>query len=450
MSVVITYNGYTLPIPLGKFTFRELKDSAQFSSEFAIDPANVSSAIDSLQPDDKAFTILTTIGSFSRSFTLATNAVALVVDVQKVGNALDSQGRQKLRFSVNIEKQDLTRASGEDGFREYFVTADTNVVGLKTVTFEGLVTAAGATGAESNFDTNIAGIESAFLTAFGGVYEDPDEQKRFLRRDLDTLLSFRRIHVQLAEAVNSLDAGDSETRDAQLHFTTWEITQETLNEKGNDDPNVREYSVTFGVLVNIAKTFDQTVAEQTILGLILKRLKSQFGEDGVIPIGTNQVRFSSTNRTAGGVYRFRANQGDVTVNFVETVILDVAFARGEKVLNGRDFEGQLWSPGLSGKITQIVLHKMQGTPPPVPPAPVLAGGFPDGTILVAETRQIVAGSTNVGRGDVGIGSNTGEQVVDYENTFTTVWIIHTPPQNIEIPTVTGVEGDRARSMGLYQ
>lgn len=449
MSVVVTYNGYTLPLPLGKFTFRELKDSAQFSTDFAIDPADVATAIAALEPDDKAFTILTTIGSFSRSFTLATNAVALVVDIQKQGSGLDSQGRQKLRFSVNIEKQDLTRASGEDGFREYFVTADTNPIGLKVVTFEGLVTATGATGAESNFDTNIGGIETTFLTAFGGVYEAPLEQKRFLRRNLDTLLSFRREHVQLAEEVNVINSSDVESRDSEIHFMQWNIGRETENEKGNDDPNVRHYAVEWGAQLNIAKSFSVALAEQAILGLIIKRLKAQFGEDGVIPVGANSVKFSSTNRTAGGVYRFRANQGDVTIRYVETIIQDIQFARSEKVLNGRDFENQLWTPGMSGKITQIVEHKMQGVPAPIPPAPVIAGGFPDGTILVAESRQVVAGSTNIGRGEIGDGSNAAEQTIDYDRTFTTVWIIHTPPQNIELPTVTGVKGDRARSIGLY-
>lgn len=449
MSVTITYNGYTIPLPLGKFTFRELKDSVQFSTAFAIDPADVATAISSLEVEDKAFSIVTSLGGFSRSFTTATNAVALVVDVQKEGSGLDSQGLQRLRFSVNIEKQDLTRASGEDGFREYFVTADTSVVGLKTLRFDGVVTATGGTGAESNYDTNIDSIASAFKTAYGGVYEEPRDSKRFLRRDTDTILQFTREYIQLAEEVNALDSGGSESRDDEVHFTSWLIERDHTNEKGNDDPNVREYTVEWGASLNISKSFSVGLAEQTILGLIIKRLKSQFGESGIIPHQNNRVRFSSTNRTAGGTYRFRANQGDVTVRYVETIIEDYQFARGEKLLSGNDFEGQLWTPGISGKITQVVEHKQQGTPPDIPPAPVIAGGFPNGTLLVAESRQIVSGSSIVGREDVGIGSSTADVVDDYEKTFTTVWIIHTPPESVEIPTVTGVKGDRARSVGLF-
>lgn len=446
MSVSISYNGYSIPLPLGKFQFRELKDSARFSTDFAIPPGDVATAVAALEPDDKSFSISTTAGGFSRAFTLATNAVALVAEVEKVGSPLDSEGLQKLRFSVVIEKQDLTRAAGEAGFREYFVTADLNPNGLKVISIEGIVTSTGATGAETNYDNNIDTIANAFLTAFGGVYESPLEQKKFLRRNLDTLLSFRREYVQLAEEFNKLVAG-VDTLDTQILFTKFVVVEETVNEKGNDDPNLKTYAIEWGATLHKSKSFSKSEVEENILGLVLKRLTSDFGES-VILIGSNQISWSRTNLQAGARWLFRADQGGVTINFVETIIQDILFAQSEKLLNGRPFEGQMWSAGLSGKITQVVEHTTQDAPPEVPSPPVLAGGFPAGAKLVAESRQIVEGSTNVGR-SVGSGGSEGRTTVDYTRTFTTVWNIHVPPEDVQIADVAGVVGDLERSIGLY-
>lgn len=445
MSVAISYNGYSLPIQLGKVSFDRGYGRATFSAEFAIPASSVESAISTLKIWDQEFIINTDNWDFTAN--LSTNATALRSSVVKVGTTLDSRGRQRLRLTVIM---DLWADRGGDGyFREWTATISTDEQGRSTVVIEGAVTKGGGSTAVENYNAGIAAKESGFLTIAGGTYETPAEVLAPIDRN-NAELRFRRTSVELLETVNLADAAATETRNTNIIFTSWRIERSTVNEKGNDDPNVKLYRLTWGAKLKQGYGGVISVLEADIVALVIKRLKSQFSETGDLAIiGTDSIGYSSTGQEASASWILRVANSS-TVSYAESVEMPQELLTWLKVMDGNDNTVELYSPGIVTEINQIVSHVMENQQPPIPQPPMIAGDFgPGARLWLKRVVPKYYEPTRVGR-SIGLGDNATAPALDYKLEYTATFVLRVPPQNT--PTraqVTGPKGDLSRSMQLF-
>lgn len=444
MSVTITYNGYALPIQLGKINFHREYARCTFSTEFAIAPSGVAAAMDTLKIWDQTFSIVTS--NWSESFSITTNAVAIRSNVDKAGTTLDSRGRQRLRLTIIVEL--YADRAGDSGFREWSASCDTNEQGRRVVTVEGVVTGTNGATAKANFDSGIATRENAFLTLYGGTYEAPATVHNGLDRN-NNILHFRRTHAELLEVYNRTTSGGTDQRNTDLLFVSWNIQRATVNERGSADPGVRYYRVSWGARLKSGVSSPISALETELVAIVIKRLKSQFSETGTLAIvGEDTINYTSTQQEAAASWVFRVAQSP-TVSYREVLSAPFQLATTEKVMDGQDHTVEMHSAGALMEVHQDVTHVMEGALPPTPPPPVIAGDFAEGTELVLKSAVPSYTIDYIGR-TLGHGDNASQQVVQHTLSWQAVWQVRKPPSNTPLRReVSGLKGDKGRAFALF-
>jgi hypothetical protein len=446
MAVSITYNSQALANQIGRLSFQRTKTQATLSVEFAPDASNVETVIAALQKWDKDLVISTT--GWSQTFKLndTSSAVAFVscrTAVDKTGSVLDSSGRKRLRFTAILELQDVD----DDGFMDWAASCEEDVQGRKTVTVTGLVTAKNSANAKTQFEADIATIEGAFLTLYGGTYEQPytvhDGMDRYKGR-----FQFARVHTQLLETVNQYSdtgSGDVENLDTDIRFVSWGIRRTTVMERGNDDAHVSFYSIRWGAVLAAGKTGIISQYDAGIRALVIKRLRDQFGDTGKLVLRNDDVDYSSTDQSCSANWIARV-VGGTTVSYSETIRMPLKLADYDKVMSGGDFDIEPYSPGMMGEIIQTVEHVSQDVVPPIPPAPLI-GGLAIGAKLVLLELDPEWGSVNLGRDDGGDGTNSVATAIDYSLKCIARYAIRKPPGFTPIESVPqGARGKPSKAV----
>lgn len=438
MAVSISYNSQSLSPQLGKVRFSEAYDRVTFSGQFAVAPGSLGGVLDALNKWDKALNI--TSAGFTRNYSISTNAVAIRTVAEKVGSALDSTGNFRVAFTAIVERR--ADASGDNGWREWSATCAETEQGVKVLTVSALVTADSGgqalANAEADIDTQAAGFMSLFsLTA--AELEEPTTTLQDLDRH-NNIVRITKTWAELFEAVNQATDGDTESRNANLVFTRWEIEEQVQEERGSAiDVPVRFYNLRWGCLFKKGFSLDSATIEGALLAIVVKRLLSQFGEvsDPVL-VGSSAIRISSTLNSASASWTFRV-AGAGLLFHSEVLELDMALTQFVKVHDGEDFTGEIVSAGAQGVIVQNVTVIEQDAPPGIPAAPLLAG-FGEGLQLVLAHVNVQRASQTAGR-TVGLAASSARSALDNSAVFRLTWHLRKQPQNSPLANrVTGVRG----------
>lgn len=421
MTVAITYNGQALDNQIGRISFQRDKAQASLSVEFAPDADQVEAVAAALKKWDKTLVIQTE--EWSQTFKLNDNSgaiayVACRTSVVKAGSVLDSNGRKRLRFTALMELQSVD----DDGFRDWSASCEEDSQGRKVVTVTGVVTGSGSTSAKDQFESNIAAIEGAFLTLYGGTYEKPvtriDDVDRYTGRYV-----FSRTHVQLLE-VNNIRSAGSESRDAEIIFPQFSIRRSTQLDRGSDHAHVRHYTVTWNATFSVGKTGIIGLYDTTIRALLIARINSQFGNDSTLALLQDEIDYSSTAQAASGVWVVRA-AGSSTLRYREEIEVVMKFADYDKVFDGQDLGIEAYSAGMTMEVIQTVEHVTQNTAPPIPPAPLIAGLAAGAALVLLEARPKWGDS----RKGIATGDGTDQAAVVKDNQLTWVarYAVRKPP-----------------------
>ena len=446
MTVSVTYNGTSPGTPAGKIRYSEAYDRAVFSGDFYMDPNDYAAKVDSLNEWDGILAI--TSGNWSRSFDVTSNAVALRSTLEKLGSPIDSGSLIKVRLTVIVER--IADNAGDFGWREWSANLAEDEQGAKTLTITALVTAtAGATALE-NFDTRIASIQTGFLALHGLVLADMEEPATVFRDNdrFNNIVRVERRLVQLFEIANVADAGGSETKETTAIFTDWEVRLVTQEEQGHEDGPTKLYTCRWASLVALGTNITREDIEGRFAALVIKRLKTVFGEGtDLVLMGSAEVNISTTKGVIGATWVFRVLGGTV-VSFVEELEVDITVMQFIKNHSGIDFEGEFFSPGIQGVIIQTVTVVEQNGLPDTPGAPILLG-FGAGVGLGLLRAQVRKGVVNVGR-EIGLGSNVTVAAQDTAVVFRYTWGLRRPPSNSPLENVvSGVRGDPNRALRLF-
>lgn len=428
MAVSITYNSQSLANQIGRISFQRDKGQAVFSIEFAPASSDVESVITALKKWDKTLVIST--ANWSQTFKLNDNSGALAyvtcrTSVEKAGiSALDNTGRKRLRFTAIIELQSVD----DDGFRDWSADCDTDAQGRKVVTVTGVVTGSGSTSAKDQFENNIAAIENAYLTLWGGTYEKPVTRVASVDRYTGRHV-FSRTHVQLLE-VNNVKSSGTESRDTDIIFPTFSIRRSTQLERGRAHPHVKFFAVRWSATFSVGKTGIISLWDTTIRALLVARINSQFGNSRSLVMVQDEIDYSSTEQSASGQWVVRAAGGD-TVSYVEEIEAPFKVADYDQVMNGVDFNVEAYGAGIIMEIIQNVVHVQQGSAPPIPPAPIVSG-------LVAGAKLVLLegtpkwGSTRRGVSS-GSGGDTVDEVEDHTLTWKARYVVRKKPEGSPVP-----------------
>lgn len=445
MAVSITYNSQSLANQISRISFQRDKAQAVLSVEFAPAAGDVETVVAALKKWDK--TLVISSGGWSQTYKLndtsgAIGYVTCRTSVEKAGSVLDSSGRKRLRFTAIIELQSVD----DDGFRDWSAICETDVQGRKTVTITGIVTGQGSTSAQDNFDTNIASIEGAFLTLYGGTYEQPVT----LQEDVDRhngRFRFTRVHAELLETVNQYSdpgGGLAENRDSDIRFVNWDIRRTRVLDRGRNHPHVSFYTVSWSAVLAKGKTGFTAQYDGALRALVIKRLKAQFGVSSKLVLRQDDVTYSSTRQSAGATWTARVVGGS-TISYVETLRTPFKLADYDKVMSGNDFEVEPYSPGLIGEVIQKVEHITQDAAPPIPPAPVIAGLLADAKLVMLEMDPEWS-STNVGKAE-GANNEVTAEAVDHTLKYTARFVIRKRPSVTDVESVPqGARGKPSKAV----
>lgn len=371
----IVYNGVTLTNPLGKVSFSDGERSLTFSADFAVTPATLDATVTSLSAWDKAFSI--TSGGWTKSFALNTGSVtnamtAARTTVEKLGDALDSSGLKRLRFSVEIFRQSRDSA----GFREYTVTGEITPQDNQIVTISGEVTAQGTTLAKAVFDAGITAIESFWMTGGSAIFPATYEKVETTFQEIDRYAGrfrFNRVYTELFIAQNVIDEGaPNNGRDPQIIFPRWSITRNKTFRRGRDgDSPVVAYNVRWSAQFAKAKSESGVITqfEDKVRVFVHDKLATIFGvsADSLI-FESDSIEYDRTQQTANANWVVSL-AGTDTVSYVENVKINIKFLDSDKFTDGRDFTVQFKSPGARGRVEQSVTHVQRNSTPPLPAAP---------------------------------------------------------------------------------
>lgn len=412
-GATVTYNGLALPQQLGKIAYTQSDRQATFSTEFAISPGSAQSSMQTWREWDQEFSIS---GTWSETYKLndtGSGAIAFTAartSCEKVGSNLDSEGRQRVRFSIVMDLQ----TTGASFFREYFVGEDINEQGARKVSISGEVTGDSTTSATAKFNAGIAAIEATWLSLFGGTYETP----RTILSDVDRhngILRFNRTHVELIDPNNI-----PSSRDSTIIFPIWSITRlrDLTKGTGGDDTYETIYRCKWAATLEKDKSGFISQYDGAIREHVLSRLISIFGEDLPLILLTDEIDYNRTQQTASGNWSISTTDGD-TVAYKETISVRGKLLDWEKIHDGEAFTGALFTAGAELDVVQDVTHVTRRTLPPTPGKPIISG-FGGGVPLALLTFQ--ADYEDDFRSEV-VGGSTGQTEADTLET-TLTWSGH--------------------------
>lgn len=451
MSISISYNGQSLTPTLGKIRYSETVDKATFQVDFYTAASGLAALLDALNDWDQDLSI--TSGDFTRSYSVDSNtAVAIRTTAAKAGHMMDATDGSKVRVTFTAIVERIADTSGDNYWREWSCTVAENEQGANVLTMKALVTAGGGNSAQDNYDAQASTRVGVFMTALGlssSDFEDPNTTYEEIDRHQHITL-VTSTYVQLYETVSKIDSGDSESKDTSTVFVDWDIDEITQEERGHDQGQVKLYRVRWGARVKLSASLTKSQIEADFLGIVIKRLQTQFGETSTPTlIGNSQVSISSTKQIVRGDWQFRVSADGGLISFIETVTLRLSVAFFDKYTDGKDFTGDLASPGLMGTLIQEVTVTQEDATPDLPPAPVLTG-FGGARLGLVELEEI-RGEGRDGR-DIGQGSyKTRAAVENHQARFIATYEITREPENSPLGgKVSGVKSDPNRAVDLFK
>lgn len=385
-AVTASYNGVALPV-LGKVSITG--DERVITYSFDTWGSNITASFAALREWDKGFSLVSE--GNSAAYALSSNAVSLRPSISKLGSPMDAANVKRYRFSVQVNLRNTIE--GIDGVREWNVSESTDEQGRVSLTIRAEVTAQDANTAVTNLDAAAPAIEALAYAALGVsslTFEEPRTEILNLDR-YNEIATLSRARTMLLFPNNELnDAGTSEQRDDTLIFPIWSITRVRGAEVGRPDMDVRFYDVSWQCRLAYDKPIDPnppttdgfiTEQEENIRGIIIKRLKTIFGEGlsgaqtGQEPlvIETDSITFDQTGMTASSVWRVRVNSG--LLEYVETIGIDYQYANHDKITDGNAFTMARKTVGTVAFVSQQVNAKrsdLQGVQV-LPPTISIAG-----------------------------------------------------------------------------
>src|SRR5690606_14297149 len=331
----------------------------RFTTNFSILASSLDSVLNTLEKPDKDLQV------FGITYSVTGSATRIVSRVSKRG--LDADGaRQYLTLVVEVVLKD--DKAGDNGLRDWTADLTTDEQGMKTITLSGRYTGtSGGSGALANFDANIATLESAVRSLYGGGTYFPARREIAEHDRFDNELRFQSIQVESLETVTAY-SGAGEVLDTGIMFSKWAHARRRNLVRGHSDTPAEFVTVSFECLFHRSFATSRADLETRIAALVIKRLKDQFGCDGVV-LESDDESFSSTNQSARATWTFRCDNGPQYITYDETVDDRLVYGSVEKITDGKPLTMVAFSPGAIMTLTQRVVAEYAQAAPGDPPPP---------------------------------------------------------------------------------
>lgn len=373
----ITYNDVELPQQLRKLFISRTSKTLEFSSVHAVAPEDFKQFCEDFTVDDAPLTIES--GAYTERFLLndddggaATPVTGVEAFVERLSERSDGEKMWLVRFTLRAKLQ----ATG-NGVIDYNISWTQNDQGIYVLTITGEMSGMGSASALTTFETEISTIQEFAKELLGDLSDGDldntffDEPSTFIELDKNTgQLRFSRSFNELADPANQYTG--AEVRDSTIVFPVWGVTRVKTLRRGIDVPHLTQYLVRWQARLNKDKAQGSFISQYdgAIRALIVKRIKEIFSESDTLVLESDDIEYGRTGQTASGSWAVTSNQE--MVQYRETLRANVVVAESDKVLDNKDFTEAPYSPGARLEVTQTVVHIQRGTPPSVPPAPLVS------------------------------------------------------------------------------
>lgn len=414
MSVSVSYNSSTLA-PLGKIVLGGSDRTILVSFNFSSSAGALNSLLDTLKKPDASLVI--TAGSWSKTYSIATNATKITPSIEKPGDTADSDSLKVMRLSVTVE----LATSFTDGFAEWVASLETDEREAHALTITGVVT--GNTSGSSAVAAYDAGIEAVVDLAIGyfdiaAINWEPAASVLSPARN-DRMLQFVYRQVERLEQYNAGVA----TYDAQVVNAQWSVMQAKTSERGSIEEQW-QYAIDWSAKFPLARSeaAAYTTWQDVLRSMIVAKLTTVFSESrrGSLVVIENGFSYNPTSRLAAGRLSLHGVERNI-VQYSEQVSVGLSNIHAfEKTMDGRALVGVCYAAGATGVLNQVVVIRKRNVVPtfPGPPAVGTIGGEP----VVLYPREVVSTTAKRFIGEPVAGGLS--PAVDYQCTFTaSYWMV---------------------------